>query len=181
MKLLVVVVLAVLVSCNAELAMPEEARAQLEMAKQTIQNLVAKLNVEQPIQKFKESPLASKLGEIFTEGSVALEKFLVFMTQRVAPLYEELLVTVKKEIQAGMDATEEDRGHIVESVNNLREKLLASLEQLKTDIAPYVHNTEDRLNLIRSLNLEEVWAELERTPLGMHGEDIMEMVKNMRA
>ncbi|XP_030597416.1 apolipoprotein A-I-like isoform X2 [Archocentrus centrarchus] len=163
MKVLVVLVLAVFTGCNANIMWHEQPKQQADMVKDAFWDYVAKATAtaEESLKKIRESQLGQEMTTLIATGTDTINTFTNTMHSKVAPLAQGLMSKFSQEAEQLKAGLEKDLAVIRTRLQPYTEELMAKMEELKKDTAPYTEDPE-ALKAVLQQKSQELKRQLEQ-------------------
>lgn len=164
MKVLVVLILAVFTTgCNANIMWQEQPKQQADMVKDAFWDYVAKATAtaEESLKKIRESQLGQEMTTLIATGTDTINTFTNTMRSQVAPLAQGLMSKFSQEAEQLKAGLEKDLAVIRTRLQPYTEELMAKMEELKKDTAPYTEDPE-ALKAVLQQKSQELKRQLEQ-------------------
>ncbi|XP_041649635.1 apolipoprotein A-I-like [Cheilinus undulatus] len=188
MKVLVVLALAVLTGCNANLLYADEPKPQLEALTDAFWDYVAKAtkSADDTLQMIKSSQFGQDVTARLTDSADAATLYTQRVHEQLPPAAQEMISTVTMETYALKTRLEEEmataKAKLDPITEDMKTKIQQQVEQLKQELAPLADMDPETLRATLIQKTDELKASLEasvldlRAQLNPYSEDMRQKV-----
>ncbi|XP_017325911.1 apolipoprotein A-I [Ictalurus punctatus] len=168
MKVFLVLVLAVLTGCQANLLYGDEPKPQLEKLTDAFWEYVAKAThtAEDTLKTIRESQLGQEVNTRLTAGANVAIEYAVTLQKQVNPLAQDIITKFTKEAEVLKERLKQDlttvRDKLEPYADDLKTQIQQRVEELRVAVAPYAESFDsDALKTTVLQKTEELRGSLE--------------------
>ncbi|XP_046896907.1 apolipoprotein A-IV-like [Hypomesus transpacificus] len=189
MKVFVVLAIAVVSGCHANIFYADEPKPQLEQMTDAFWDYVAKATqtAEDTIQMIRKSQLGQDVNARITESAGIASQYAVTLQEQLPPLAQDLMTKITQEAEVLRERLSQDltsvRGKLEPFADDLKIQVQQRVELLKQELAPYAESLDsDALRATLLQKSEELKTSLDQSvkelqsQLGPYTEELQQKV-----
>lgn len=165
----VLVLLALLSVCNANILWQEPPKTNLDMVKDAFWDYVAKatLTAEESLNQLRQSELGQEVNTKISESADTVNQYMVALRAQVAPATQDFMTQFTQQAELLKAQLEKDLTAAGTSVqpyaNDMLAKLQSKVEELKKEVAPYAESMDpEALKTVLQQRSQELKAQLDQ-------------------
>lgn len=166
----VLVLLALLSVCNANVLWQEPPKTNLEVVKDAFWDYVAKatLTAEDSLKQLRQSELGQEVNAKISQSADTVNQYIVALRAQVAPATQDFLTQFTQQAELLKAQLEKDLTAAGSSVQPYAQEMLAKLqdkvEELKKEVAPYAESMDpEALKTVLQQKSQELKAQLDQS------------------
>jgi len=170
MKVFVVLAIAVLSGCHANLFYADEPKPQLEVLTDAFWDYVAKATqtADDTLQMIRKTQFGQQVNARLTESADVASQYAVSLQENLPPMAQDLVSKITKEAEVLTERISQDlttvRGKLEPYAEQMRVQVQQRLEQLKQELAPYAESLDtETLRVTLEQKREELTSSLEQS------------------
>merc|ERR1712212_581220 len=184
MKVFVVLAIAVLSGCHANLFYADEPKPQLEVLTDAFWDYVAKATqtADDTLQMIRKTQFGQDVNARLTESADMASQYAVSLQENLPPMAQDLVTKITQEAEVLTERISQDltavRGKLEPYAEQMKVQVQQRLEQLKQELAPYAESLDTetlRVTLEQKSSLEQSFQELQ-AQLGPYTNELKQKV-----
>uniref|UniRef100_A0A3P8SDB8 Apolipoprotein A-IV a n=2 Tax=Amphiprion percula TaxID=161767 RepID=A0A3P8SDB8_AMPPE len=189
MKVFVVLAVAVLSGCHANLFYADAPKPQLEVLSDVFWDYIAKATqtADDTLQMIRKSPIGQEVNARLTESADIASKYAVTLQKQLPPAAHDLMTKITTEADLLKNALTQELSSVRDKLEpyteDMKTQIQQRVEQLKQDLAPYADTLDsEALRTTLMQRSEELKTNLEQSvkdlqaQLGPYTDDLKQKV-----
>ncbi|XP_069559982.1 apolipoprotein A-I-like isoform X1 [Brachyistius frenatus] len=148
MKVFVVLAVAVLSGCHANLFYADAPKPQLEVLTDAFWDYIAKATqtADNTLHMIRKSPIGQEVNARLTESADIASKYAVTLQEQLPPAAQDLMIKISTEADVLKNVLTQELSTVREKLEpyteDLRAQIQQRVEQLKQELAPYADSLD---------------------------------------
>ncbi|CAG6014855.1 unnamed protein product [Menidia menidia] len=189
MRILVVLAVAVLSGCHANIFYADAPKPQLEVVTDAFWDYIAKATqtADDTLQMIRKSPVGQEINTRLTESADIASRYAVSLQEQLPPAAHDLMSKISSEADVLKNVLTQElssvRDNLEPYTENMKAQIQQRVEQLKQELAPYAESLDsEALRGVLLQRSEELKTSLEQSvkdlqaQLGPYTDDLKQKV-----